>query len=182
MNTYYIAGYPVSDELYHQGIKGQRWGIRRYQNLDGTLTPAGKARYGKDISSISDSKLNRQMQRNQFANSYRINEHFRNEDKLNSNFVYELKNREKEQKVGVPNMSKEGERFIRDLASVRLKSMGYEANERNVEVLAGKKWFRNSSWISNTLASVGVKDVDYTSRDDIIYKKKNSSVLDDYKK
>lgn len=46
MNTYYIAGYPVSDELYHHGIKGQRWGIRRYQNPDGTLTLAGKARYG----------------------------------------------------------------------------------------------------------------------------------------
>ena len=33
-------------ELYHHGIKGQRWGIRRYQNPDGSLTPEGKARYG----------------------------------------------------------------------------------------------------------------------------------------
>ena len=36
--------YNYSDELYHHGIKGQRWGIRRYQNKDGTLTPAGKKR------------------------------------------------------------------------------------------------------------------------------------------
>ena len=35
-----------TDELYHHGIKGQRWGIRRYQNPDGTLTEAGRARYG----------------------------------------------------------------------------------------------------------------------------------------
>ena len=34
-----------NDELYHHGIKGQRWGIRRYQNPDGTLTEEGKARY-----------------------------------------------------------------------------------------------------------------------------------------
>ena len=45
MSAYYIAGYPISDELYHHGIKGQRWGVRRYQNSDGTLTSAGKARY-----------------------------------------------------------------------------------------------------------------------------------------
>jgi len=46
MNTYYIAGYPITDELYHHGIKGQKWGIRRYQNPDGSLTAAGRARYG----------------------------------------------------------------------------------------------------------------------------------------
>lgn len=45
MNVYYVAGIPVSDELYHHGIQGQKWGIRRYQNPDGTLTPEGKKRY-----------------------------------------------------------------------------------------------------------------------------------------
>lgn len=34
------------DELVHHGIKGQKWGRRRYQNADGSLTPAGKQRYG----------------------------------------------------------------------------------------------------------------------------------------
>lgn len=33
------------DELYHHGVKGQRWGVRRYRNEDGTLTAAGKAHY-----------------------------------------------------------------------------------------------------------------------------------------
>ena len=35
-------------ELYHHGIKGQKWGVRRFQNEDGSLTPAGKERYGYD--------------------------------------------------------------------------------------------------------------------------------------
>lgn len=33
------------NELYHHGIKGQRWGVRRYQNEDGSLKPAGEGRY-----------------------------------------------------------------------------------------------------------------------------------------
>ena len=33
------------NELYHHGIKGQKWGERRYQNEDGTLTEAGKEHY-----------------------------------------------------------------------------------------------------------------------------------------
>lgn len=50
MKTYYVGNMPVSDELYHHGIKGQKWGIRRYQNPDGTLTAAGKARYAEEDS------------------------------------------------------------------------------------------------------------------------------------
>lgn len=34
-----------TDELYHHGIRGMRWGIRRYQNADGSLTAAGRKRY-----------------------------------------------------------------------------------------------------------------------------------------
>lgn len=39
-------------ELYHHGIKGQKWGIRRYQNKDGSLTPAGKKRAQQDADEL----------------------------------------------------------------------------------------------------------------------------------
>ena len=38
------------NELYHWGIKGQKWGQRRYRNADGTLTPEGKKRYGSNTT------------------------------------------------------------------------------------------------------------------------------------
>lgn len=39
----------MENELYHHGIKGMKWGVRRYQNSDGSLTAAGKKRYDRDI-------------------------------------------------------------------------------------------------------------------------------------
>ena len=36
----------MSNELMHYGVRGQKWGDRRYQNADGSLTKAGERRYG----------------------------------------------------------------------------------------------------------------------------------------
>lgn len=45
------------NELYHHGIQGQKWGVRRYQNADGTLTVEGRKRYGVDYLSKSEKKV-----------------------------------------------------------------------------------------------------------------------------
>lgn len=46
----------MSTYLVHHGVKGRCWGIRRYENPDGTLTEAGKRRYSKTTVSSEESK------------------------------------------------------------------------------------------------------------------------------
>lgn len=61
-----------SDYIAHHGIKGQKWGVRRFQNEDGTRTPAGEKRYKKtvrDAKTLADrhasvEKMNRELTAN----------------------------------------------------------------------------------------------------------------------
>ena len=42
----------MNNELYHHGILGQKWGVRRFQNEDGSLTPEGEKRYSESLSNV----------------------------------------------------------------------------------------------------------------------------------
>ena len=76
--------------LAHYGIRGMKWGVRRYQNKDGSLTAAGKKRYSSDggnagttksttssssgrkkVSEMTDDELNRAVRRLQLEQQYR---------------------------------------------------------------------------------------------------------------
>lgn len=77
------------EELYHWGIKGMKWGVRRFQNTDGSLTPAGKKRYSeeggeggkkpdyapkapkKSAGDYTDDELRAQINRMQMEKQYR---------------------------------------------------------------------------------------------------------------
>ncbi len=57
MSEYYSIA-PYSSELYHHGIKGQKWGVRRFQNKDGSLTSAGRKRLKTGTSSKKSKPSN----------------------------------------------------------------------------------------------------------------------------
>ena len=68
MSDYYLtssASFISDGELYHYGIKGQKWGVRRYQNKDGSLTPAGKKRRSSsdEARNMSTDELRQKVRR-----------------------------------------------------------------------------------------------------------------------
>ena len=71
MGWTYVPGM-TEEELYHHGILGQKWGRRRYQNLDGSYTSAGRIRYGvlgsKQTRKLSKDAKNRAKERTRAKN------------------------------------------------------------------------------------------------------------------
>ena len=50
----------MENELMHFGIKGQKWGVRRYYNADGSLTKAGKERRNSNLESYDIKELQKE--------------------------------------------------------------------------------------------------------------------------
>jgi hypothetical protein len=103
-------GYFVEDDEYleHHGVKGQKWGIRRFQNPDGSLTAKGRKRYGEDLdindksrSNIAKIRLGEARRRLDVAKTNSV------EKGTNNNYrIADLKARERSAKLAVRNAKK----------------------------------------------------------------------------
>ena len=137
MHIYYIAGVPYSDELYHHGIKGQKWGLRRFQNEDGTLTALGKIHYGAQKAGQAVGNAAKKVAK------YEV-------DKFKRRHPWTMTNEEldaatvKAKKVAELRNQREiarGKTFLGKLSNLAWKGLGVGVEElgKNIGVNAGKK-------------------------------------------
>ena len=106
----------------HFGIKSMKWGVRRYQNKDGSLTPAGKKRYSNEnVTKLSDDVLIKRINRMRLEKEYTrlLNETNYSDDKKTSLGKKYVKNVNKS--VITPVLVKTGQMLLQDAISESAK-------------------------------------------------------------
>lgn len=142
-----------SDELQHWGIKGQRWGIRRYQNSDGSLTPAGQKRYNKEMESLKKEEAKIKAAEKVAANHKKTQAKF---DKLD-NKKQELEERKKALKDAKrgKNTSEDGDNTAETLE---------ERRERLLKSTDPKELYKNKDILSSYELNERINRIDLETR------------------
>lgn len=110
---------PYPNELCHYGIYGMKWGIRRYQNPDGTLTAAGKARYSGESG---QAKYEKDTARQKASDA-------RKEAKTQKYKASEMKRFERENKMYNRKFSRMNKRLLRAEEKTRERNEEFGSND-----------------------------------------------------
>lgn len=151
----------MDNELYHYGVKGQKWGVRRYRNDDGTLTPAGKKRYDRDVrENNARKKENRINIDGPDPKRWAKEDLSRTKKAVDSasNFVDNLKNVERKTRPAPKKMdlSKMSDQQLRDrINRANLEKQYNDMFSNTADVKKGREHVQNVLEAAGTVLAIG---------------------------
>jgi hypothetical protein len=147
---------PNKNELIHYGVLGMKWGVRRYQNKDGTLTPAGKKRYERDIQTNLSKKKKSRIDTSKPDPNRWVKEDIIRKKKVtdaSSKLVTDLQNVEKKTRKQKMDLSKMTDKELRDRINRELLEKQYNdlfAPEIAPSISKGRDFARKTLDVAGT--------------------------------
>lgn len=147
----------TSDELYHHGIIGQKWGVRRFQNSNGSLTAEGRKRYSTSKSGLSPQDTNTLLNEAQSI-ARNSNNASKSINKIKKSDAAKKKDKEKTDENAPKKVEEMSDKELREFLNRYDMEQRYEKiqKDNNKDILTGQEKVQELLEVTKDVAAIAV--------------------------